>query len=209
MKTPGSPRNLVLAAVAAIITTLTWSAPATADDGAAPTPASSLTTALPIPETDLVMDVPETWGEIPADISDQVDADSLFNLDIAEEDTLVELQSGPDESFAVMLISKEGPLYGTPVQELKTVERGLKISRWVTWVIGSGMEITRPTQAMDIEGTTAATMSFLSGQENNHTVMTMTYIVIGEETIFIVDAAPKGTDAVRVLDEMRNSIRLE
>jgi len=204
MKPFGLSRNLVLAALAIAVF---WSVPAAAENAA--TPVSALTEPYNIPETDLVMTLPVTWGDIPEDVMAGVDANSIFGLEIADEDELAELQSGPDEPFAVMLISKEGPLYGTPVQELKTVERGLKISRWVTWVIGSGMEVTRPVQAMEIDGATAATMSFLSGQEGSHTVMSMTYIVVEDETIFIVDAAPKDTDAVRVLNEMRASIRLK
>ena len=171
--------------------------------------ANLLSEAFLIPETDLAVDVPMSWSELPDELFGPSMFDGWLGRDTSDEEMLAAFGgSAPNTSgFGLMLIFKADMYTNPPLEELQIIEKGVKLSRLATWLVGSGMAIVRPSRAIEIEGGTGATMSFLSGQEGSHDLMTFTLIKHGENTIMIIDSAKKDSEEVVILDQMRASIR--
>ena len=171
--------------------------------------ANLLPEAVLIPETNLAVDVPMIWDELPEELFGPSMFDGWLGTDTSDEDMLAAFGGGaPNTSgFGMMLIYKADMYTNPPLQELQIIEKGVKLSRIATWLVGSGMAIVRPSRAIEIDGGTGATMSFLSGPEGDHDMMTLTLIKHGETTIMIIDSAKKDSEEVVILDQMRASIR--
>lgn len=171
--------------------------------------ANLLTQPFLLPETSLAIDIPMTWSELPADTFGPDLFESWLGSDTDDEDMIAAFGgSAPNQSgFGVMLISKAGAMSGSPLAEIQTIERGVKLSRLATWVFGSGMAIVRPSRAVLLEDGSGATVSFLSGPEDAHDLVTFTLVKRMEDNVLIVDIAPKGSDEAVILDQIRASLR--
>lgn len=171
--------------------------------------ANLLSEAFLIPETNLTIDVPLAWDELPDELFGPSMFDGWLGSETADEDMLAVFGgSAPNTSgFGLMLIYKADIYTNPPLEELQIIENGVKLSRVATWVFGAGMAVVRPTRPIEIDGGTGATMSFLSGQEGDHDMMTFTLIRRDEGTIMIIDSAKKDSEEVVILDQMRASLR--
>ncbi len=171
--------------------------------------ANLLTEPFLIPTTDMVIDVPMAWDELPTGSLGPSIFESVLGMD---EDSGRELASfggqvsGAD-GFGAMIISNANPFFRTPMQEIRTIEQGIKLSRVATWITGSGMAIVRPSHEIDVIGGTGASVSFLSGQEGAHDIVTITIVQSETGDLFIVDLADKDSEEAVVLDQMRASLR--
>lgn len=212
MARPGRPAVLLSRALATVILALAWavawSEQSHSQSIADAAEIMSRTETRAIPQTDLVIELPTSWRDTPPEILAMSPGSGLFGeIEAGDELAAYDNATAAGELTAIMLISRSDPLHGEPLEEIRTIESGVKLSRWLTWIVGAGMEIVSPSRAMDIGDASGATVSFLSGQEGSHDVVTMSYIVSGDDTLVIVDIAPRGSVHVRVLDEMRKSIR--
>ena len=163
-----------------------------------------------IPGTKLIIDVPVMWEPIPEEFALGDSLFSMFEGEGSADEELASFWNFEQGGSGVMLISRGDGFTRTPLAEITTMARGIQMSRLLTWIVGSGMEIVQVPTALPLgDGIDAATFSFLSGQKGEEDVMTMTILRIDEETFLIVDIAPRGTDEVGVLRAMRRSIRLQ
>jgi len=171
--------------------------------------ANLLSEAFLVPETSLVIDVPMAWGELPPEMFGSDLFDGWLGSDTDDEDMLASFGgSAPNQDgFGVMLISNADTYARSPLEEMQIIENGIKLSRIATWIVGSGMAVVRPSRTIDIGGGTGATMSFLSGPEDAHDIVTFTLIQREEDSIMIVDLAPKDSAEAVMLEQMRASLR--
>lgn len=171
--------------------------------------ANHLSEAFLIPETDLVVDVPLAWDELPDELFGPSMFDGWLGTETADEDMLAAFGgSAPNTSgFGLMLIYKADVYTNPPLEELQNIENGVKLSRVATWIFGASMAVVRPTRPIEVDGGTGATMTFLSGQKGDHDMMTFTLIKRDEDTIMIIDSAKKDSEEVVILDQMRASLR--
>ncbi|NNF24373.1 MAG: hypothetical protein HKN63_06155 [Rhodobacteraceae bacterium] len=215
MARPGRPQYLVSRALAPVVLalalTVSWSETSHSEGSADASEMTSDTQTRVLPETNLVIDIPMSWRDTPPEVLAQSQSAGLFGDESEAKDQLAAFDNyaSAGELTAIMLISRPGPLDREPLEEIRTIETGVKLSRWLTWVVGAGMEIVSPSRAMDMDGATGATLSFLSGQSGDHDVVTMSFIVSGDDNLIIVDIAPRGSHDVLVLDEIRKSIRIQ
>lgn len=162
-----------------------------------------------IPTTNLIIDVPQSWAALPPEMAAIYDTQNWLDDGAEAEETLAAYTSSSStrDMNAVILISRAAPLAQDPVTEMQLSENGMKLSRVFTWVVGSGMAIVRPTRAIEISDVKGATMTFLSGPQDAQDAVTLILLENGQDTLFIVDLAAKGSAGVTILDQMRASIR--
>ncbi len=195
--------------VVALVFIVSWPVASRSEGSADTIEINLLTAPREIPETNLVIDVPMSWSDVPPEVIALYENNGWFGDEIESEDNLAAFENATsvEGGTSIMLISRAGPLNRGPLEEMMLIEDGVKLSRLMTWIVGAGMEIVRPSRTMDIDIATGATLSFLSGQADRHDVITLSLIVSDDDTLLIVDLASKGSDDVLVLDEMRASIR--
>ena len=162
-----------------------------------------------IPDTSLIIDVPVNWEPLPEELNMGGTMFSFFDGEGTAEEELAAFGNFTTDGGAFMLISRGDGFMWSPLQEVQTIAQGIRLSRALTWIIGSGMQITVPPQDLRLgAGIEAATLSFLSGQKGDNDVLSMTVLRLDDEdTILIVDIAPRGSTSVQTLDAMRRSIR--
>ena len=202
-------KSPIFAAVCAIALTFASPALLTAQGTPNVADANLLTEAFLIPETNLVIDVPMVWSELPPEMFGPSMFEGWFGSDADEYDMIASFGgSAPNQSgFGVMIISDAEPFTRPPLAEMQILEKGVKLSRIATWIIGSGMAVVRPSREIEIEDGTGATMSFLSGPEDAHDIVTLTIIKREEDSLMIVDIARKDSEEAVILDQMRASLR--
>ena len=134
---------------------------------------------------------------------------SMFDGGGTASDELASFWNFEQGGTGAMLISRGDGFEKSPLAEITTMARGIQMSRLLTWIVGSGMEIVQVPTMLPLGDIEAATFSFLSGQKGEEDVMTMTILRVDEETFLIVDIAPRSADEVGILRAMRRSIRLQ
>ena len=162
-----------------------------------------------IPDTDLIIDVPVMWEPIPEEFRIGDSLFSMFDEVGRADEELASFWNFEQGGTGVMLISRGEGFIRSPLAEITTMARGIQMSRLLTWIVGSSMEIVQVPTMLPLGGIEAATFSFLSGQKGEEDVMTMTILRVGEETFLIVDIADRGSPEVETLRAMRRSIRLQ
>ncbi len=162
-----------------------------------------------IPQTNLIIDVPVAWEPIPDEYRLGDSLFSMFEGDGSAEEELASFWNFSEGGTGVMLISRGRGFVRTPLQEINTMALGIRMSRVLTWIVGSRMQIVQTPIPMPLAGIEAATFSFLSGQAGEEDVMSMTILRVDGETFLIVDIATKGTPEVAMLRAMRRSLRLQ
>lgn len=204
-----TPKTALCAMVSAIALILAAPAPLISQGTPNAADANLLSEAFPLPDTNLVIDVPMAWRELPTELFGPGLFDGWLSTDTEDEDILATFGgSAPNQGgFGVMLISRADEFTRPPLAEIRTIEQGIKLSRIATWIVGSGMAIMRPARPFEIEGGTAATLSFLSGPEDAHDLVTITLIHRAEDRLMIVDIAPKDSEEAIILDQMRATLR--
>jgi hypothetical protein len=171
--------------------------------------ANLLTQAFLIPDTTLVIDVPMAWSEMPPEMFGPSMFEGWLGSDADQQDMIAAFGgSAPNQSgFGVMIISDAEPFTRPPIAEMQIIENGVKLSRIATWIVGSGMAVVRPSREIDVKDGTGATMSFLSGPQDAHDIVTFTIIEREDDSLFIVDIARKDSEEAVILDQMRASLR--
>ena len=162
-----------------------------------------------IPDTNLIIDVPLMWEPIPEEFGLGDSLFSMFEGEGSADEELASFWNITEGGSGAMLISRGDGFTRSPLAEITTMARGIQMSRFLTWIVGSGLEIVQVPTILPLGDIEAATFSFLSGQKGEEDVMSMTILRFDEETFLIVDIAPRGADEVGILREMRRSIRLQ
>ena len=171
--------------------------------------ANLLTRAQPLRGSALVIDVPLSWSSLPDEMFAGGGMFSFLTTDMPDNNVIAAFSSdiASPNGHAFMMISEMEPMGRTPIEEIRILEQGVKMSRLLTSIVGSGMGIVRPARNMEISGGSAATMSFHSGPAEDLDIVTYTIVQHSDDMLLIVEIAPKGAPVQATLDVMRRSVR--